>query len=414
MKYVENFNEKLGKYAEIIVKIGANVQKGQKVWINCSTDSLPLVHKITELAYREGASDVNIKLTDDTLSRIHAEYKSIDEYSRISEWYVKEINEYLDSNVAIIHIISSSPNLFSGVDPEKLGAHARNRGEALKYYRSCIMNDVNSWTIASYPSAEWAKVVFPEESDTDIAQAKLMDVIMETVRINTENPVEEWEKHIKRLTEKAEYLNRKSFSALHYKSEGTDLVVGLPENHIWVAAGSENAKGVSFLPNMPTEEVFTAGDKYSAEGYVTNKKPLSYQGNIIDNFKLTFKEGKVVEFEAETGYDILKQLLETDEGAKRIGEVALVPHNSPISLSGILYYQTLFDENASNHLALGAAYPTNMLNGTEMSEEELDKAHVNVSITHVDFMIGDEKTDIDGINKDGTREPVFRNGNWAF
>ena len=414
MKYVENFDKKLEKFAEVIIKIGANVQKGQKVWINCTTDSLPLVYKVTEKAYKAGACDVNIKLTDDKLSRMHAEYKSTEEYSNIPEWTVDEINDYLDNNVVFIHILSSSPDLFSGIDAEKLGTYAKNRGAALKYYRSRVMNDVNSWTIVSYPSPEWAKLVFPEESDVEKAQAKLLDSILETIRVDKENSVEAWKEHSRKLTEKVEYLNKKAYKALHYKSEGTDLVVGLPENHVWIAAGSKNEKGADFMPNMPTEEIFTAGDKYRVDGYVSNKKPLSYQGNIIDGFKLTFKDGKVVDFEAEKGYDILKQLIETDEGSGRIGEVALVPNDSPISNSGLLYYQTLFDENAANHLALGAAYPTNVVNGSNMSEEELDKAHVNSSISHVDFMIGDTEMDIDGINEDGTREPVFRKGNWAF
>ena len=414
MKYVENFEEKLDKFAEVIIKIGANVQKGQKVWINCTTDSLPLVYKVTEKAYKAGASNVNVKLANDKLRRMHAEYQSTEEYSTIPKWTVDEMNDYLDNNVVFIHILSSSPELFSGIDAEKLGAYAKNRGEALKYYRSRVMNDINSWTIVSYPSPEWAKLVFPEESDVEKAQAKLLDAILETIRVNEKDPVEAWKEHSRRLTEKADYLNKKAYKALHYKAEGTDLVVGLPENHVWIAAGSKNEKGADFMPNMPTEEIFTAGDKYRVDGYVSNKKPLSYQGNIIDGFKLTFKDGKVVDFEAEKGYDILKQLIETDEGSGRIGEVALVPNDSPISNSGLLYYETLFDENAANHLALGAAYPTNVLNGSNMSEEELDKAHVNSSISHVDFMIGDAEMDIDGINEDGTREPVFRKGNWAF
>ena len=406
---MNNFEEKLNKYAEVIVKIGANVQKGQKVWVNCTTDALPLVYKVTELTYKEGASDVHVKLTDDKLSRLHAEYQSKEDYSYIPQWAIDERNDYLDNNVVFIHILSSSPNLFAGIDPEKLGALAKNAGEAYKHYRTCIMTDVNSWTIASYPSAEWAKLVFPEESDVEKAQAKLLDAILETIRVNEKDPVEAWKEHSRRLTEKADYLNKKAYKALHY-----NLVVGLPENHVWIAAGSKNEKGADFMPNMPTEEIFTAGDKYRVDGYVSNKKPLSYQGNIIDGFKLTFKDGKVVDFEAEKGYDILKQLIETDEGSGRIGEVALVPNDSPISNSGLLYYETLFDENAANHLALGAAYPTNVVNGSNMSEEELDKAHVNSSISHVDFMIGDAEMDIDGINEDGTREPVFRKGNWAF
>gem|GEM_PF-99980 len=348
MKYVENFEEKLDKFAEVIIKIGANVQKGQKVWINCTTDSLPLVYKVTEKAYKAGASNVNVKLADDKLRRMHAEYQSTEEYSTIPKWTVDEMNDYLDNNVVFIHILSSSPELFSGIDAEKLGAYAKNRGEALKYYRSRVMNDINSWTIVSYPSPEWAKLVFPEESDVEKAQAKLLDAILETIRVNEKDPVEAWKEHSRRLTEKADYLNKKAYKALHYKAEGTDLVVGLPENHVWIAAGSKNEKGADFMPNMPTEEIFTAGDKYRVDGYVSNKKPLSYQGNIIDGFKLTFKDGKVVDFEAEKGYDILKQLIETDEGSGRIGEVALVPNDSPISNSGLLYYETLFDENAAN------------------------------------------------------------------
>ena len=331
MKYVENFEEKLDKFAEVIIKIGANVQKGQKVWINCTTDSLPLVYKVTEKAYKAGASNVNVKLADDKLRRMHAEYQSTEEYSTIPKWTVDEMNDYLDNNVVFIHILSSSPELFSGIDAEKLGAYAKNRGEALKYYRSRVMNDINSWTIVSYPSPEWAKLVFPEESDVEKAQAKLLDAILETIRVNEKDPVEAWKEHSRRLTEKADYLNKKAYKALHYKAEGTDLVVGLPENHVWIAAGSKNEKGADFMPNMPTEEIFTAGDKYRVDGYVSNKKPLSYQGNIIDSFKLTFKDGKVVDFEAEKGYDILKQLIETDEGSGRIGEVALVPNDSPIS-----------------------------------------------------------------------------------
>ncbi len=411
---MKNLDLKLDKYAQVIVKIGANVQPGQRVWINCTTDSLPLVYKVTEASYKAGASDVHVKLSDDKLTRMHAEYQPTEVYSHVPQWLVDERNEYLDNNVVFIHILSSSPNLLSGVDPKKLGAYTKNMGEAFKYYRSRVMTDANSWTLASYPSADWAKLVFPEEKDSEKAQEKLLDAILKTVRVDREDPVKAWEEHHKILSEKADYLNKKAFSALHYTAPGTDLTVGLPKNHVWIAAGSKNLKGDHFMPNMPTEEVFTAADKYRIDGYVSNKKPLSYQGNIIDNFKLTFKDGKVVDFQAETGYDILKQLLDTDEGAKSIGEVALVPHDSPISNSGLLYYQTLFDENASNHLALGAAHPTNVKGGKDMSEEELEKAHLNQSITHVDFMIGDAEMDIDGINEDGTREPVFRKGNWAF
>lgn len=414
MKYVNNFQEKLNKYAEVIVKIGANVQKGQRVWVNCNTTSLPLVRKIVEKSYELGAIDVNVKISDDTITRLNAENKSEEIYSFIPQWMIDERNFYLEDNVVFIHILGSSPKLLEGIDPKKIGAFAKNSGEAFKNYRKRIMNDINSWTIASYPSVEWAKLVFPEETDDEIAQSKLMDAILEVVRVNEDNPVKAWEIHRDNLKKRADYLNKKSYKTLHYKSKGTDLMVGLPKNHIWIAAGGKNEKGIDFLPNMPTEEIFTAGDKYRVDGYVSNKKPLSYQGNLIDDFKLTFKDGKVVDFEAKKGYEVLEQLLNNDEGSRRIGEVALVPHNSLISNSGILFYETLFDENASNHLALGAAYPTNVKDGPNMSEDELDKACINSSITHVDFMIGDSEMNIDGITENGDIEPIFRNGNWAF
>lgn len=414
MKYVKNFEEKLDKYADIIVKIGANVQKNQKVWVNCSTESLPLVYKIVEKSYELGASDVNVKIKDDKITRLSALNQSDELYSTIHQWEIDERNYYLDNNVVFIHILGSSPKLLEGVSSEKLAKYAKNAGLAFEKYRKHVMDDINSWTIASYPSKEWSKVVFPDIEDEDRAQAKLFDLIMEVTRVNTDDPVKAWEEHYNKLTKRATYLNNKAYKSLHYTSDGTDIVVGLPKNHIWIAAGAKNEKGTSFLPNIPTEEIFTAGDKYRCDGYISNKKPLSYQGNIIDGFKLTFKDGKVVEFEAEKGYDVLKSLLTLDDGSSRIGEVALVPNDSPISNSDVLFFQTLFDENASNHLALGEAYATNVLNGTKMTNEELDKAGINKSVAHVDFMVGDSEMDIDGIKEDGTREPLFIKGNWAF
>ena len=252
MKYVENFEEKLDKFAEVVVKVGANVQKGQKVWINCATHSLPLVHKVVEKAYQLGASDVNVKLKDSKLARLHAEYKSEEVYANIPQWIVDERNAYLDDNVVFIHILGSSPKLLEGIDPKKLSAFAKKSGEVFKYYSKRIMNDINSWTIVSYPSIEWAEMVFPEEKDGEKAQAKLFEAIFKMMRLDKENPVEAWENHRKSLQERAEYLNKKQYKSLHYTAKGTDITVGLPKNHIWMAAGSNNEKGTSFIPNMPT------------------------------------------------------------------------------------------------------------------------------------------------------------------
>lgn len=411
---MKKFETHLQKYAEVITQIGANVQKGQRVWVNCTTDALPLVYKVVTEAYKLGASDVHVKLADDKLSRLHAELQPKEYFSEIPDFLVDERRFYLDNNVVFIHIISSAPDLFNGIEPQKLADLAKNSGEAFKYYRYRTMNDKNSWTIAAYPSPSWAKLVFPNEENNEVAQEKLLESMLKATRIYEDNPVEAWEQHREKLTKVAQYLNDKHYKALHYTAPGTDLTIELAKTHIWVAAGGINEQGDAFIPNMPTEEVFTAAHKYGLNGYVTNTKPLSYQGTIIDNFTLTFKDGKVVDFKAEQGYETLKHLLEQDEGSKYIGEVALVPHDSPISNSGLLYYNTLFDENASNHLALGAAYPTNIVGGGDMTEAEVAEAGINQSTTHVDFMIGSSEMNIDGITEDGTKEAVFRNGNWAF
>lgn len=402
------------KYAQAITQVGANVQKGQRVWINCTTDALPLVRLVVEEAYKLGASDVHVKMTDDRLTRLHAEYKTVETYSEIPQYMIDERKFYLDDNVVFIHIPSSAPDLLAGIDSEKLAASAKAIGEKFAYYRSRVMTDKNSWTIAAYPSPGWAKLVFPDEADEEVAVAKLLDAMLEATRINVEDPVKEWQEHRDRLTQKANHLNQRHYKALHYTAEGTDLTIELPKTHIWIAAGGRNEKGALFVPNMPTEEVFTAAEKTGVNGYVSNKKPLSYQGNIIDGFKLYFKDGGVVDFECEQGYDVLKNLLELDEGSRFLGEVALVPHDSPISNSGLLFFNTLYDENAANHLALGSAYPTNIEGGANMSPEEVAAAGINYSAAHVDFMIGCADMNIDGILEDGTREPVFRDGNWAF
>src|SRR5690606_18725113 len=242
---------------------------------------------------------------------------------------------------------------------------------------------------------------------------KLWDAIFKALRVYEEDPVEAWKKHLKNIEDKVNFLNEKNFKKLYYKSSnGTELEVELPEGHIWAGGGGKNSKGVYFVANMPTEEVFTLPHKYGVNGVVYSSKPLNYGGNLINNFSLTFKDGKVVDFTAEEGYDVLKDLLDLDEGAKRLGEVALVPHDSPISNSNIIFYNTLFDENASCHFALGKAYPTNLKGGPDMKEEELDKAGVNDSLTHVDFMVGTEDLSIIGETRDGEKVQVFENGNW--
>jgi aminopeptidase len=312
-----------------------------------------------------------------------------------------------------LSITGSNPDLLKDADPERVSNANKASGKAMQGFRSYIMSDKISWSIVAVPSEGWAKKVFPEDSQ-EKAIEKLWEAIFAATRINQADPVAAWQEHLSILDAKMNALNDKHYHALHYTAEGTDLVIELPETHLWVSGGSINKDGVAFVANMPTEEVFTSAKKTGVNGTVSSTKPLNYGGTLINNFSLTFKDGKVIDFKAEEGYETLKRLLDTDEGARFIGEVALVPHKSPISDTNILFYNTLFDENASNHLAIGSAYAFCIEGGKDMSKEELEKNGLNTSLTHVDFMIGSADMNIDGVYEDGKREPIFREGNWAF
>lgn len=408
-----NIEDKLYKYAELLVDVGINITDGKRLYIRATADALPLVRLVTKIAYERGSKEVKVSLSDDTIARLNATYRTEEELAVIHDFQVAERMYYSDEKAGFLSIISSSPELLKDVSPKKLQAMQVANGQAFKEFSSRTQSDFHSWCVAGYPSVEWARLVYPELSDDDAVNA-LLELILYTVRADVSNPVEAWIEHDKTLHSKVDYLNDKQFTALRYEAPGTDLTIGLPENHLWAGASSTDSNGDSFMANMPTEEVFTAPDKHRVNGYVSNTLPLSHGGNIIDDFKLTFKDGEVVEYTAEKGYEILKNIISTDAGAKRLGEVALVPFDSPISNKGILFYNTLFDENASCHIALGSAYAFSLQGGKEMSREELDRAGLNDSITHVDFMIGSEKLNIYGVDKDGNETPVFIEGNWAF
>lgn len=404
---------KLEKYASLLVEVGLNVQKDQRVSINASVDALPLVRLVTEKAYGKGAKDVKVNLKDDKLTQLHAKNKSLEEFSSVPEWVIDERMYYSDEKAAFLSLTSSSPELLKDVDPEKLQAMQISAGKAFKEYSNRIQSDYHSWCVAGYPSAEWARLVFPDKSDEEAVDA-LLDLIFYTMRIDHENPVQAWKELDESLHKKVDILNERHFHALRYEAPGTDFTMELPEKHLWAGASSEDSNGVRFMANMPTEEVFTAPEKTGVNGYVSNTKPLSYGGNIIDGFKLTFKDGQVVDYIAEKGEDVLKSLLNTDEGAKYLGEVALVPDDSPISNTETLFFNTLFDENASCHIALGSAYGFSVNGGKDMSREELSEAGLNDSITHVDFMIGGPELNIYGIDSDGKETQIFENGNWVI
>jgi aminopeptidase len=408
-----NFEQQLEKYAELIVKVGVNVQKDQDVFVNSSIEVAPLARLVARKAYEAGARNVHIDWSDEATTRLKFEKASDDVFTQFPEWEALKRNTFVDKGAAFISIVSSSPDLLKGVDPQRIGNNQKASGQALEHFRRCVQSNKVSWTVVAASSRDWAAKVFPGAA-VEEAVEKLWDAIFQSIRLNSDNPVQAWTEHNETLHKKVEVLNGKHFHKLHYTAPGTDLTIELPEKHLWVGAGSVNEKDVPFMANMPTEEVFTVPHKLGVNGYVSSTKPLSYGGNLIDNFKITFENGRIVKVEAEQGQEILQQLVDTDEGSHFLGEVALVPHQSPISESNILFYNTLFDENASNHLAIGSGYAFNVEGGTKMSQEELEESGVNRSITHVDFMIGSADMDIDGILKDGTTEPIFRKGNWAI
>jgi aminopeptidase len=410
---MENLERYLDKYAELIIKVGVNVQNGQHVFVTGSVDNAALVRLVAAKAYAAGAGNVHVEWADDSLSRLKYEKAADEVFSEFPAWETDKRQAFVDKGAAFVSIVSSSPDLLKGIDTARIGSFQRASGQGLREFRRAIQSDKVSWTVVAAASSAWAQKVFPDVS-AEAAVDKLWTAIFDSVRLHEDDPVDAWRKHNETLHSKGDILNNHRFQKLHYSAPGTDLTIELPERHIWVAAGSTTVTGIDFMANMPTEEVFTVPLRTGTNGYVSSTKPLSYGGNIIDRFKLTFEAGRIVKVEAEEGQDILQQLVDMDEGSHYLGEVALVPHESPISQSGILFFNTLFDENASNHLAIGSGYAFNIEGGKTMSPEELEASGVNSSITHNDFMIGSAEMDIDGIKADGTVVPVFRKGGWAI
>lgn len=402
------------KYASLAVNIGVNIQKDNILVISSPIETAEFARLITEEAYKSGAKDVIVHYGDQKLTKIKLENSSLETISNIPEWQAESYNYYARQEACFISISASDPDGLKGVPVEKIGASQKARTSALKEYFDNSMSNKCRWCVLSVPTLSWAKKVFPKVSD-DEAMESLWDVIFKTVRVDTENPVNAWKKHNAYLEEKIKFINNNNFKSVHLKSaNGTDLNIELPEGHIWAGGSEGDVNGIPFNANIPTEEVFTLPKKTGVNGIVYSSKPLSYGGNLIDNFSITFKDGKAIDFTAETGYDVLKQMLESDEGAKYLGEVAFVPYNSPISNSKLIFFNTLFDENAACHLAFGRAYESCVKDADKYSEEELEKIGVNNSVIHVDFMIGTSDLEITGINKNGEAIQIFSNGNWAF
>ena len=409
------FEDKLKEYAELLVRVGVNVQKGQDLVITSQVDQAPFARLCVQAAYEAGARAVDMAWSDDAIARMT--YLNADEsvFDVIPEYRIRFNTDYAEGGACFLHLISSDPENLKGVDPSRLERAHRAYGKYMKRYRELGMASAFPWSIGALASPAWAKRVFPDLPEAE-AVAALWEKIFMAVRITGDGTaVEKWRQHQENLQRHVEILNGYAFDRLHYYNAlGSDFTVGLCKGHIWCAGGEKTPKGQFFMPNMPTEEIFTAPDRNRCDGVICAALPLSKDGNVIRDIRFVVKAGKIVEATASANEELLRKSIAVDEGASRFGEVALVPYDSPISNSKTLFYNTLFDENAACHLAFGEAYPTTVEGALEMSEEERLSAGLNKSITHVDFMVGTADLSIDGYTADGRCVPVFRDGNFVF
>ena len=409
-----DFEENLEKYAELIVKVGLNLQPGQRLFIVAvSLDVAPLVRQVTACAYRHGSKLVSVKWVDEHLDKIRYLHAPRDSFEEYPAWETDGALLSAERGDALMQIVGRNPELLKDRDPKLISIAMRTSAKHSKPITDRISKGTVQWTLVAPPTPNWATKVFPAETPQD-AETRLWEAVFKACRLDKPDPVAFWQKQVSNLEKRSDYLTQKAYKSLHFTGPGTDLKVSLPQGHIWKSGNSETKSGVSYLVNIPTEEVFTLPQREKVEGTVTATKPLAYLGNLIENFSLTFSEGKVVDFTAEKGEEVLRNILEMDDGARFLGEVALVPHKTPISQMDLLFLNTLYDENASNHLALGRAYRNSLEKGAEMSDEEFAQAGGNYSLIHVDFMFGSGEMDVDGLKAEGTTEPVMRDGEWAF
>jgi len=400
-------------YAKLAVKIGINLQEGQDVVINASTRLVDIVKEIVKVCYENKARSVKVEWSNEEIEKLHWLHQDTEVLSEVLTWQEEKAKYNAENLPCKIYVDDEDPNAFEGVDLTKMAAVRKARFKVLKKYRD-MSDNKDQWLIIAVPSPSWAKTVFPE-LETEDAIAKLWEAIIKTMRLDAEDPVQAWEEHIANLSDKSNKMNAMNLDYLTYKSaNGTDLTVKLQPNHIWLSARETNLKGIDFTANMPTEEVFSMPKRDGVNGVVVSTKPLSLNGQLVENFKITFKDGKAVEVTAEKGLEVLETMLDMDESSRYLGEVALVPFNSPVNQTGLLFSNTLFDENACCHFAFGFAFKNNIKGYENMTEEDFKEVGFNDSVNHVDFMVGSEDLEIMGYDFEGNAYQIFKDGVWAI
>lgn len=408
-----DFERSLNAYAELIIKVGLNLRAGQRLLIRAPIEAAPLVRSVAAHAYQAGSPLVDVIWSDPELQLVRFRHAPVDSFEHVGMWSVQAGLEYVENGHALLSIGGVDPELYKDVDPGLISRVRLAEGKAYMPFSRLISADAVNWCVVAYATEAWAARVFPD-LPADQQSRRLWEAIFRTVRLDSPDPIAAWEQHSAQLIERTTFLNEKQYDALHFTGPGTDLTVGLPYNHHWIGGAAPTGIGISNIANLPTEEVFTAPHRNRVNGTVRATMPLNFSGNLIENFSLTFKDGRVIDLSAEKGEELLRSQIKIDEGASRLGEVALVPHSSPISKSGILFYNTLFDENASSHIALGRAYQNCIIGAEGLDEEGFAERGGNSSATHLDFMIGSGQVDVDGLTSDGSAEPLIRGGEWVI
>ena len=406
------FAQKLDQLARVAIQVGLGLKSGQELLMTAPLDALPLARRITEQAYRAGASLVTTLYSDDEATLMRFRFAPDEAFDRAAGWLYDGMGAAFKSGAARLAITGANPLLLSNEDPAKVGRANQAVSKAYRPALELITRHEINWTIVASATPAWAAATFPEDAP-EVALSRLWEAIFSTTRINVDDPVSNWKAHDAGLHKRAAYMNEKRYAALQYRGPGTNFRLGLADDHLWLGGGTTAGNGLYCIPNMPTEEIFTTPHKDHADGTVTATKPLSYQGTMIEGIQVRFESGRIVEARASRGQEVLQKLIDTDDGARRLGEVALVPHSSPIASSGLLFFNTLFDENAASHIALGQAYTSCLREGDKLTPEELAAKGANDSLIHVDWMIGSDKLDIDGITASGKAEPLMRSGEWV-